>query len=507
MGFACTRKPVPNSLQAREDDARDRGARGAEGDELRELAETFRSTVHRLSTLVGELEAAHEHAVRAERRFRDLVHSLDAIVWEADVADGRFTFVSQRAVDLLGYPVDEWLREPGFWAEHLHPEDRADAVAQWNAAVTSGRNHQLEYRMIAQGGRVIWIQNLIHVVENQDGRPISMRGLMVDVTERRRSQEALQKSESSLARAQQIAHLGSWDYDARRDLLFWSDEAYRILGQERQDFYGSCAAFLETVHPDDRELVREAFERALETGQPYSIEHRIIPSGGAARCIRFQAEAIPGPDGRPARLTGTIQDVTERRQIERELEAAHAQALQAEVDKKRFYRDVICAVTQGKFELVDREQIPEEGELLADLPVVTGDDYAAARDAIAEFARQAGMNEDQSIDLVLAAGEAITNSMKHAREGRCRIYRTAEAIILRITDQGSGISSEDLPAAILMPGFSTKVSLGMGYTMMLKLADRVWLSTDCDGTVIQLQKLIKPHDEEANLLEEVLKRM
>lgn len=195
-------------------------------------------------------------------------------------------------------------------------------------------------------------------------------------------------------------------------------------------------------------------------------------------------------------LAETFRQTVERlSSLVRELETAHAKALQAEVEKKQFYRDVIRAVTQGKFELVDAGEIPTPVGTPTDIPVMDSHGYAAARKAIRATAAEAGMNDERSGDLVLAAGEAITNAMKHAEGGCCLIFRNADSIQVRIQDRGAGIQSQDLPAAILLPGFSTKVSLGMGYTMMLKLCDRVWLATGPEGTVIQLEKKIEPAAE------------
>lgn len=201
-------------------------------------------------------------------------------------------------------------------------------------------------------------------------------------------------------------------------------------------------------------------------------------------------------------LSETFQQTVRRlSSLVRELEEAHQRTIQAELEKKQFYREVIRAVTRGKFELVDRADVPLVGELVEDLPCSTGAEYAAARKAVRQVCADAGMSEDRAADLLLAAGEAITNAMKHATEGRCQLYRSEDRVALRVVDRGSGIASHHLPASILTPGFSTKVSLGMGYTMMLQLCDRVWLATGPEGTLIQLEKKIEePPPENATLL-------
>lgn len=189
-----------------------------------------------------------------------------------------------------------------------------------------------------------------------------------------------------------------------------------------------------------------------------------------------------------------------------QLEAAHEQALEAEREKKQFYREVLRAITRDHFFLVDPEEIPQVGEQAAEVPVSDTPSYAAARKAIQEASAAAGMGADEIGDLLLAAGEAITNAMKHGQDTCCMVFRSDELIVVRVTDRGPGIRSQNLPGAVLLPGFSTQASLGMGYDMMLKLTDSVWLSTGPQGTTVQLHKRIRPEATPA-LPHEVWKRL
>ena len=206
-------------------------------------------------------------------------------------------------------------------------------------------------------------------------------------------------------------------------------------------------------------------------------------------------------------LAVTFRQTVERlSSLVRELETAHEHTLRAEAEKKQFYRDVIRSATQGKLELVDAEELPYPGELLFDGPVSSSEEYSQARAAIQAAAREAGISADRTIDILLAAGEAITNTMKHATEGRCLVFRREDAVVARVTDRGTGIGSQQLPAALLRSGYSTKVSLGAGYQMMLKLADRIWLSTSPEGTVVQLEKRVEPPPSEDPLASLFLRR-
>ena len=137
--------------------------------------------------LKGE-RAALAEAVAAKQRFWDLVNSVEGIVWEADVPSFQFSFVSKQAERILGYPVDRWLSEPTFWADHLHPDDRDRAVRFCETSVGEKRDHDFEYRMVAADGRAVWVRDLVTVVV-QDDRPARLRGVMVDITERKRAEE------------------------------------------------------------------------------------------------------------------------------------------------------------------------------------------------------------------------------------------------------------------------------------------------------------------------------
>ena len=120
-----------------------------------------------------------------------LVEAVDGIVWEAEAATLRFSFVSGQAARILGYPVERWLTEPTFWREHIHPDDRERVVSIAERAENDDGAHEVEYRMLALDGDVIWLRDRLTVVAD-DGRPARLRGVMVDVTERKRAEEERQ---------------------------------------------------------------------------------------------------------------------------------------------------------------------------------------------------------------------------------------------------------------------------------------------------------------------------
>ncbi|MCE5180628.1 MAG: PAS domain S-box protein [Betaproteobacteria bacterium] len=140
--------------------------------------------------------------------------------------------------------------------------------------------------------------------------------LNVEITYRMQVEEKLWDSQTRLLKAQRIAHLGHWDWDIIGGSLHWSDEIYRIFWLTPQQFGATYEAFLKSVHPDDRTYVVQSVDTALSEGKPYSIDHRIVLPDGSIRHVHEQAEVEFDNDGRPVRMHGTVQDISERKQME-----------------------------------------------------------------------------------------------------------------------------------------------------------------------------------------------
>jgi len=148
------------------------------------------------------------------------------------------------------------------------------------------------------------------------GRVISIR----DIGPAVRTAQALEQHRAFLEKAQEIGHIGSWvaELDGS-DRLGWSTESHRIFGVALGKFEGSSAAFFEFVHPDDRAAVHAASDKAVADGQPYDFEHRVVRPDGSVRWVHEKAAVVRDPQGRPLRMVGTVQDITERRQLEDQL--------------------------------------------------------------------------------------------------------------------------------------------------------------------------------------------
>jgi len=140
--------------------------------------------------ITDRVDAAN--TIHQEReRYRTLVESTSAILWRGDPADFRFTYVSPEAETILGYPAERWLNEPDFWVDHIHPEDREWAPAYCARATAELRQHDFDYRMIAADGRTVWLRDVVSVLV-EDGRPVTLVGVMVDITGSKETEQALE---------------------------------------------------------------------------------------------------------------------------------------------------------------------------------------------------------------------------------------------------------------------------------------------------------------------------
>ena len=201
-----------------------------------------------------------------------------------------------------------------------------------------------EFDIVYLDGTVRHILGNARPLRDKQGNPTGSISAFIDITERKRAEEALKKAhesleekvkartaeleeaykalmdnENRLSEAQKMAHLGNWDLNIVTNKLYWSDEIYRIFGLDPQEFSATYDAFLSCVHPEDRDYVENAVIEALN-GKPYSIDHRIILANREERIVHEQGEVIFDEGNNPILMKGTFQDITERKKAEEALE-------------------------------------------------------------------------------------------------------------------------------------------------------------------------------------------
>ena len=161
---------------------------------------------------------------------------------------------------------------------------------------------------------------MVHERRTNDG---GVAGIHIDITPLKAREAALRSSQESLANAQRIAHIGNWDLKVGTNELLWSDEVFRIFGHAPQAFEPTYDDFLDAVHPEDREAVETAVKAALYGEVSYAMEHRVVRPDATERWVHQHGEVTFANDGVvPVRMTGTVQDITERKLAELACETA-----------------------------------------------------------------------------------------------------------------------------------------------------------------------------------------
>jgi PAS domain S-box-containing protein len=218
--------------------------------------------LRRMGTMIDitSRKLAEEKLWESEENFRRLVETTATVIWQADIDTWMFNYVGPQAVKLLGYPLEQWY-EKDFWISHLHPEDRERAINTCLTMSKSTQEFDFEYRMIRASGEVVWIHNIVNC-QRHDGEPIQLRGLMLDITERKRAESELRRSRDELAHVMRIATMGELSASLAHEL---NQPLTAILSnaQAAQRFLSNKPADIEEV----REILRDIVDDNTRAGE------------------------------------------------------------------------------------------------------------------------------------------------------------------------------------------------------------------------------------------------
>lgn len=178
-------------------------------------------------------------------------------------------------------------------------------------------NHECRARR--RDGSIIWLLKNARAVRNKNGEMVYYQGFVTDITEQKQTEEALRKSEENLLEAHSIARMGRWELDLGSNHLTWSDGIFELFEVSRDSFSASYEAFLEFVHPDDRDMVNRAYLESVENKKSYDIEHRLLMADGRIKWVNEVCRTEYDSKGKPWRSIGVVQDITQRRQAEENL--------------------------------------------------------------------------------------------------------------------------------------------------------------------------------------------
>ncbi|MEA5626487.1 PAS domain S-box protein [Nostoc sp. UHCC 0251] len=268
---------------------------------------------------VTDRQKAEETLRQSEERWQLAIAGTNEAIWDWDISTNQ-TFRSARWFTILGYEPNELSDCDDEWSIRIHPDDYTRVMTAQEAYLLGQvADYNVEYRLRCKDGSYRWVRSRAKAIWNENGDPVRLVGSLGDISEHKQAEEKLQQSEAQLATTQQIAHVGSWEWNLEMKKRYWSRETFRIFGINPTQSEPTQAEFLQMLHPEDRELFQTNFERAIAQKTPFNIEYRIIRPDGSVRYIESKAEIAYNSQGQAVKLLGSVLDITERKQTELEI--------------------------------------------------------------------------------------------------------------------------------------------------------------------------------------------
>jgi PAS domain S-box-containing protein len=267
---------------------------------------------------ITERKQAASHLEETRARLQTVMNTIPDMLWLKD-ADGAYLSCNPAFERLYGASEAEIIGKTDYdfvdaeLADFFRQKDR-DAMDAGHVCINE------ESVIYADNGRPGILETRKVPVFGADGKVVGVLGVARDITERKAIEKAFNDSESMLQEAQRIAHVGSWDVDMVNDKLTWSDEIFRIWEIDKTKFRADFAAFMETVHPEDRERVGRVYNEAVVNHSLYEVEHRLLFPDGRVKHILERGEPQYDAQGKPVRFIGTSLEITERKQAQQRME-------------------------------------------------------------------------------------------------------------------------------------------------------------------------------------------
>lgn len=322
---------------------------------------------------ITERLRAESEIKESREQYTSLVNSINGIVWEAEPETFTFNFVSAQAEKILGYPPRLWTGSPSFWIKHIHPEDRNWVIDYCKKCTLGNKNHELEYRMIAADGRLVWLHNFVTVI-SKDNQPVQLKGLMIDITPRKLIEKELLHSQHQL----------DLIYNSILDPMW----LINIEGPGRYRFEAINTAFTEISGLTKEKTLNKLIEDVLPVGSHHIVRTKYREAVRSGKTIEYQ-EVADLPAGKKTADIKVIPIKNEHGEVKKILGIAHDITAEVEAEKalrkSEAHLRSILANTDTGYALIDRQfcilsfneplakiaregllLVPETGKLLTD---------------------------------------------------------------------------------------------------------------------------------------------
>ncbi len=388
-----------------------------------------------ISTHVAAIAITSHQRVEAlrasEERLRLALSGGNVDIWEYEVDTGLLRWQGELKVILGLVPEVENLTLQSF-VDAIHPEDRQTVQTALRDSLAQGSSHNLEFRVIHPDGSLHWFAAKGRPEYDSAGKAVRMRGVALEITERKRAEEEIQRREEQLVEAQRIASLGSYEWDLRTNTVRRSEELCRVFGLLPHEFEPTYEGYLARVHPEDRGTTKRLIDRSFQEGQPFDFEERIVRPDGSVRMLHSQGQWSFDNHQRPVKLVGICQDITERKQVEQQLRAANA-ALAGELRERTLAEKEIHALTARLITAQEEERKRLARELHDDLSQQIATLSIAASNLKKDIA-----SEDTE---ARAQSERIQQKLVQLAEGVRRLSHNLHPAVLEYSGLGAALQS------------------------------------------------------------------
>ncbi|MBU0676256.1 MAG: PAS domain S-box protein [Proteobacteria bacterium] len=284
---------------------------------LRDEAETITGVISYCIDITRQKES-DSALLESRERFRVLTENINDWIWEIDNF-AIYTYASPRVFNLLGYTPEEIINTSPF---KYYPEEDAQTIAAIFLEFFKDQKpfSNLRNINIRKDGSLIVLESSGTPFFDVNGIFKGYRGVNRDITEQDQARVALQKSRDLLNIAQEIGHVGSWEWEIGKEKLTWSDEVFRILGMKPQEIEPTYQHYMRTIPTEEKIQVRNAIRSILNDNAPHNLEHRILLPDGTTRVVEERGKVLRNQKGSPIRIIGSVRDITEIKKVENQLE-------------------------------------------------------------------------------------------------------------------------------------------------------------------------------------------
>src|ERR1700761_3896406 len=281
---------------------------------------------------VTERKHAEEQLRRSEADLLEAQRLSQTGSWKHDVLSGT-VIVSPEVFRIFGVKPDEDTSTTEFWLSRNHPDDQKRIRELFERAEIEKTDYEADYRIVLADGRIKHLHAIGHPVLNESGELVEFIGTVMDITERKKAESELRRSEGYLAEAQKLTHTGSWAVQVpQMENVYWSKEMYRIFGLDPDRKPPSYMEVTRRLHPEDSPYHTHVVEQAIRDRTDYETDYRLLLSNGADKYIHVVGHPVVNASGDVIEFVGTAMDITERKQAEdkiREQEVELRQILDA----------------------------------------------------------------------------------------------------------------------------------------------------------------------------------